>query len=1015
MKSLMVCLIGLLVSAQASLASLPVISGQVRLSDGLPVAGAQVVLFDLADLRRGAVAHATTDEAGQFALATLGTSLPQGFALGQNYPNPFNPATIIPYQLAATSQVRLDVFNTLGQRMATLVNGNQEAGSYRVQWDGTDAAGRAAAAGLYFYRLTVEGAHQTGRMVLVDGQAGVPMGAGSVEVLPMAVDASSAYGLVVSGPGMVTYVDSDFGVAAGMGPVDIEVEAWQNVRMKVTRTQSEILGDVNNNNRVDIDDGLLVAMYSVNSSTSMPNSGDISLGDVNCNGQVDFTDARLIMTYLINPSDPVLPSGIGRSGGCSASEQAERSFDPSAVEAIDFEEDLSGSHTGELSTSSNANDYYRFKLDDTRTMSLSVNKLTADANLTLYDESGVEIERSEYPGKVDESIYRTLPAGTYYVRIQAIQTSGTIGYQLHYNASYNDGSRSDRAIQLGNLTNETVVGSWSGDVHHSNNPNDYYSFTLNNTRTITIRLGSLTTDANLFLEDESRSGIERSENAGTDEDLIVHTLSPGTYYIRVVAPADVVAGYQLSYQTQTNSGQSRSEPIEFGNLAKGRSSGSWSGDVHSTNNANDYYRFKLDDTRTMSLSVNKLTADANLTLYDESGVEIERSEYPGKVDESIYRTLPAGTYYVRIQAIQTNGTIGYQLHYNASYNDGSRSDRAIQLGNLTNETVVGSWSGDVHHSNNPNDYYSFTLNNTRTITIRLGSLTTDANLFLEDESRSGIERSENAGTDEDLIVHTLSPGTYYIRVQATADVVAGYQLSYQTQTNSGQSRSEPIEFGNLAKGRSSGSWSGDVHSTNNADDYYRFKLDDTRTMSLSVNKLTADANLTLYDESGVEIERSEYPGKVDESIYRTLPAGTYYVRIQAIQTNGTIGYQLHYNASYNDGSRSDRAIQLGNLTNETVVGSWSGDVHHSNNPNDYYSFTLNNTRTITIRLGSLTTDANLFLEDESRSGIERSENAGTDEDLIVHTLSPGTYYIRVQATADVVAGYQLSYSVAEEE
>ena len=458
--------------------------------------------------------------------------------------------------------------------------------------------------------------------------------------------------------------------------------------------------------------------------------------------------------------------------------------------------------------------------------------------------------------------------------------------------------------------------------------------------------------------------------------------------IRVQATADVVAGYQLSYQTQTNSGQSRSEPIEFGNLAKGRSSGLWSGDVHSPDNADDYYRFTLDDTRTMFLRVNELTADANLTLYDASGVEIERSEYPGKVDESIYRTLWAGTYYVRIQAIQTRGTIDYEFRYDAYDYAGNRSSRAIQLGNLTNETIVGAWLGDVHHSNNPNDYYSFTLNNTRTMNFRLGSLTSNANLFLEDSSNNQIEWSENAGTDEDLIVHTLLPGTYYIRVQATADVVAGYQLSYQTQTNSGQSRSEPIEFGNLAKGRSSGLWSGDVHSPDNADDYYRFTLDDTRTMFLRVNELTADANLTLYDASGVEIERSEYPGKVDESIYRTLWAGTYYVRIQAIQTRGTIDYEFRYDAYDYAGNRSSRAIQLGNLTNETIVGAWSGDVHRSNNPSDYYSFTLNNTRTITIRLGSLTTDANLFLEDSSNSRIEGSENAGTDEDLIVHTLPP---------------------------
>ena len=344
MKSLMVCLIGLLVSAQAGLASLPVISGQVRLSDGWPVAGAQVVLFDLADLRRGAVAHATTDETGQFALslAALGRlALPQGFALGQNYPNPFNPSTIIPYQLAATSQVRLEVFNTLGQQMATLVDGNQEAGSYQAQWDGTDAAGRAAAAGLYLYRLTVDGAQQTGRMVLVDGQAGVPMGGGSVEVLPMVVEPSSSYGLVVAGEGLVPYVDSDFGVEVGMGPVDIEVRAHRAVRMKIVQ-EDRILGDVDINGRVDIADALLVAMYSnlitILNNGSINNGdislgdiffgdislgdiffGDISLGDVDCDGQISIVDAWLIAAFSVNPFDPALPPGIGQVGQCAAS------------------------------------------------------------------------------------------------------------------------------------------------------------------------------------------------------------------------------------------------------------------------------------------------------------------------------------------------------------------------------------------------------------------------------------------------------------------------------------------------------------------------------------------------------------------------------------------------------------------------------------------------------------------------------------------------------------------------
>ena len=131
MPFLMVCLVGLLVSVDASPVSSPVISGQVRLSDGLPVAGAQVVLFDVADLRRGPVGQATTNEAGTFALPlAVGGAfvLPSEVGLGQSYPNPFNPSTLIPYQLATPSPVRLEVFNILGQRVATLVDGQQGRG-----------------------------------------------------------------------------------------------------------------------------------------------------------------------------------------------------------------------------------------------------------------------------------------------------------------------------------------------------------------------------------------------------------------------------------------------------------------------------------------------------------------------------------------------------------------------------------------------------------------------------------------------------------------------------------------------------------------------------------------------------------------------------------------------------------------------------------------------------------------------------------------------------------------------
>ena len=102
--------------------------------------------------------------------ALRGSAPPQDFSLGQNYPNPFNPSTIIPYQLSVSAYVRLEVFNLLGQRIATLVDGQRLAGAHTAMWNATGAAG------VYIYRLTMGGVSLARRMVLVDGLAGIPIG-----------------------------------------------------------------------------------------------------------------------------------------------------------------------------------------------------------------------------------------------------------------------------------------------------------------------------------------------------------------------------------------------------------------------------------------------------------------------------------------------------------------------------------------------------------------------------------------------------------------------------------------------------------------------------------------------------------------------------------------------------------------------------------------------------------------------------------------------------------------------
>jgi hypothetical protein len=88
--------------------------------------------------------------------------IPSSFELAQNYPNPFNPSTTIRYGLPHKSAVQLSVFNTLGQQVAQLVNGDMEAGYHEVQFDG-----RGLSSGVYVYRLQAGDFTQARRLLLL--------------------------------------------------------------------------------------------------------------------------------------------------------------------------------------------------------------------------------------------------------------------------------------------------------------------------------------------------------------------------------------------------------------------------------------------------------------------------------------------------------------------------------------------------------------------------------------------------------------------------------------------------------------------------------------------------------------------------------------------------------------------------------------------------------------------------------------------------------------------------------
>ncbi len=119
-----------------------------------------------------------TGKTGLSALAIWGSSVgiedespitANTFSLYQNYPNPFNPTTTIRYTLAANEKVALKIYNTLGQEVRTLLNGQAQTANraYEIVWDGKDNKGSAVSSGIYLYRLEAGSFVKTRKMMLL--------------------------------------------------------------------------------------------------------------------------------------------------------------------------------------------------------------------------------------------------------------------------------------------------------------------------------------------------------------------------------------------------------------------------------------------------------------------------------------------------------------------------------------------------------------------------------------------------------------------------------------------------------------------------------------------------------------------------------------------------------------------------------------------------------------------------------------------------------------------------------
>jgi Rax2 C-terminal beta propeller domain/Secretion system C-terminal sorting domain/Bacterial Ig domain len=134
-------------------------SGKLTLEQGQPLIDAANAI--IAVLSATGKAAQFNSGSSDLAITTEG-ALPTGYRLEQNSPNPFNPTTTIQFAVPRESYVRLKVYNSFGAEVATLVDQQVAAGTYKVNWDASRLA-----SGFYLYRLEAEGFAQTKKLLLM--------------------------------------------------------------------------------------------------------------------------------------------------------------------------------------------------------------------------------------------------------------------------------------------------------------------------------------------------------------------------------------------------------------------------------------------------------------------------------------------------------------------------------------------------------------------------------------------------------------------------------------------------------------------------------------------------------------------------------------------------------------------------------------------------------------------------------------------------------------------------------
>jgi len=552
----------------------------------------------------------------------------------------------------------------------------------------------------------------------------------------------------------------------------------------------------------------------------------------------------------------------------------------------------------------------------------------------------IELQEHEYTAigagqSLTRNVRITAPrkAGTYYYRAKADALQGG---DWHSIVESEEGNNFSRKLKL-TVRNATTSGSnttgtsgtsnvrsagtltgsrvFTGSVNASGNRYDYVKFTLRNRRRVTGILKGTNSNVDLRLSRTKTGGVlASSSRSGTSTDQVGRTLSAGTYYFRIAKNGSGRSNYRLTLSTgspNTSVTAGSSNDRNAGTLTGPRV---FNGSVNSSNNRYDWVKFTLRSRRRVKAVLGNTTSDADIHLMrSRSGEILASAPRDGASTDQIVKTLAAGTYYVRISK-DGGGQTNYRLTLstssptsgNTSNNTNStRPDGNDSRGTATDMGTLSSRmrrDGSVNSTNDRYDWYRFTLTNPGKVEATLVLNTTDpydldVDLLQQSSGQwvtAGKQwRSGSGGTNWNTEVgqsslHVLAAGTYFIRVKKVGAGSCRYRMTVEvspSERDGGETLfgADPItNLGTLPGGLTR---TADLDADNNQNDWYKFRLTNTRTVTANTYAEFSSGRVNLVDSSGDVLEHGYANTHTRDAWSRTLSPGTYYIHVQGHVTS----------------------------------------------------------------------------------------------------------------------------------